>query len=114
MNIKNIEKHKYKKGQSGNPNGRPKGKKSLSTLLKKYLKARIDFRNPIKQNKEDKKAISDIIAMRLLFKAINGDIVAIKEIMDRTEGKVLDKRELTGANGKDLMPPTIVVSGIDE
>ena len=29
----------YKKGQSGNPNGRPKGSKNRSTIAKKWLQA---------------------------------------------------------------------------
>jgi len=32
------------------------------------------------------------------------DKAAAQEFLDRTEGKVIDKKEITGANGKDLAP----------
>ena len=39
---KNAPDHtKFKKGQSGNPGGRPKGAKGIKTLLAKELKASI-------------------------------------------------------------------------
>ena len=33
----NIKKHEFKKGQSGNPKGRPVGSKNRSTIVKKWL-----------------------------------------------------------------------------
>ena len=38
-NQQNIDPHKWKPGQSGNPNGRPKGFKGLSQELKKMIDA---------------------------------------------------------------------------
>jgi hypothetical protein len=37
MSAKDIEKHAFKKGQSGNLNGRPKGRRNRSTILKELL-----------------------------------------------------------------------------
>jgi hypothetical protein len=35
------QKHQFKPGQSGNPNGRPKGSKNLATILKEELDQKI-------------------------------------------------------------------------
>ena len=40
----------------------------------------------------------------LLKAAKNGNTQAIKEFLDRTEGKVKEKMELTGKDGADLVP----------
>jgi hypothetical protein len=37
----------FKKGQSGNPKGRPVGRKSRSTIAKKWLETPEKFKNPI-------------------------------------------------------------------
>ena len=36
-NIENIEKHKFKKGESGNPAGRPVGSRNRITVSFKYI-----------------------------------------------------------------------------
>ena len=44
-------------------------------------------------------------AMDALTKeAKKGNVKAIKELFDRIEGKVIEKRELTGKDGKELFP----------
>jgi hypothetical protein len=60
----------FKKGQSGNPGGRPKGSISLVNLIRRRL-----TENP---------ELADAIADNLDQKAIN----AIREILDRVDGKV--------------------------
>ena len=46
-NEKNIEKHKFKKGESGNPAGRPVGSPNRSTIEKYWLKVKKLEKNPI-------------------------------------------------------------------
>ena len=46
-NPENIEKHEFKKGQSGNPNGRPKGSKNRSTIAKYWLEVNQNLKNPL-------------------------------------------------------------------
>lgn len=66
---------RYKPGQSGNPKGRPKN--SVTTLLKN-------------RNEEDNRAIAD----KLYSLALKGDMSAIREYIDRTDGKVIDKHQI--------------------
>ncbi len=70
----------FKPGQSGNPGGRPKGT-SVTAVLRELL----DQAGP------------DSVAAPLLELAQGGDIQAIKVLLDRTEGKVKEQLEHSGA-----------------
>jgi hypothetical protein len=70
------EETQFKPGQSGNPGGRPKGT-SITSVLRATL------------TEEDKLAI----AQKLIAGARAGEMDKIREIMDRTEGKVPNKNE---------------------
>jgi hypothetical protein len=59
---------KWKPGQSGNPNGRPKKENCLTDILKSKVDA------------ED-------LAERLINAANNGDMIAMKYIYDRIDGR---------------------------
>jgi hypothetical protein len=67
----------WKPGQSGNPGGRPK-----KTLVDEALATLLDA---------DESAKATQIAEMLIQKAINGDVRAAQLIMERTEGKPLQK-----------------------
>ena len=73
---------KYKPGESGNPGGKPAGK-SITAELRKM----IDEGNTAE---EIAKVLID------LAKSIGtrGQVPAIKELLERTEGKVPDKHEI--------------------
>lgn len=64
---KKQEQTLFQKGHSGNPKGRPKGKKNKSTLLAQSL-----LENDV-----------EVICTRLLIEAKEGNIQAIKIVMDR-------------------------------
>jgi len=75
MAAKDIEAHQFKKGQSGNPKGRPK-KPDIDQYL---IDALNDERNGIT-------AIEAIIKT-LIAKAVKGDVRAAQELLDRLYGK---------------------------
>ncbi len=81
----NIVPHKFKKGQTGNPKGRPK----LPDLKEAMAKL-------LAEEKDGKQAI-DIILMALRAKAAKGDVRAAQELMDRAFGKAKQSIEHTGA-----------------
>jgi hypothetical protein len=90
--------YQYKKGQTGNPNGRPKGGKNISTYLKLLMDEEMSTTDMFSQKKSMKKTVADIIAVKLIALAIKsnkgkGDLAAINTIMDRLEGKPLVKQE---------------------
>ena len=82
-NLKNFE-----KGKSGNPKGRPKGAKNRSTALKKLLSIKTTFEVPGSDSGDIMKGnIEDRIAAEQIRKALKGDLMAFKEIMDSVYGK---------------------------
>ncbi len=51
-NEDNIKKHEFKKGQSGNPAGRPKGSLNRGTIARRWLEALRNGKNSITGEKE--------------------------------------------------------------
>ncbi len=68
----------WKPGQSGNPNGRPKTR-TLSEELRARLKEQYPGRSDATYGR--------MVAHKLVDLAIDGEIAAIREVFDRTEGK---------------------------
>lgn len=95
--IENLTPHQFKPGESGNPKGRPKGK-SLTTILSNMLDSKIEIKNPL-TNKKERVSIAEGLAIKLIYNGLSkgkNNIQAIKEIMDRTEGKALQNIVLEG------------------
>ena len=75
-NPQNIEKHKFPKGQSGNPNGRPRKLPELDKLLADVL-----------GEEKDGVSAAEAILKALRLKASKGDVRAIELMLDRAYGK---------------------------
>jgi len=79
----------WKPGQSGNPNGRPKGKKDglrarVNRLLKRHSFPQVIKILEAKGCDLDQDSHADVIAGMMVIKAISGDLKAIKLIADIT------------------------------
>jgi hypothetical protein len=70
--------NRFQKGESGNPQGRPK-----LTRLTDALREQLAEINP----DVPEKTIAERIARALIREAVSGNVQAIREIGDRTEGK---------------------------
>lgn len=81
----------FKKGQSGNPNGRPKELPALKELMKKVMAS------------EDKNGIqtAEQILEAVKKRALDGDIKAAELLLDRAYGKVVTPIAETDSEGKD-------------
>lgn len=75
-NIRPEDGVQWKKGQSGNPKGRPKKIPELEELLANVL-----------GEEKDGKTAAEAILMAIRAKAIKGDIRAAEVLMDRGYGK---------------------------
>ena len=95
---------KFEKGKSGNPKGRPKGARSLSTILREMLEEPIEI---VVDGKKERREFREVIIRKLLKKANDGDIRAIQEIFDRVEGRAQQKIDHT--SGGEAIPPVIKV-----
>jgi hypothetical protein len=92
---------RFKKGQSGNPNGRRKGAKNFSTALKETLQEKV----VIKENGKSK-AVSkqEVITKQLVNKAASGELRAIYIIASLrvdTEENSATAAEPTSLNEQD-------------
>ena len=85
--ISNDNLQPFKPGQSGNPEGRPPNTKYISDYLREAL-----------QSKTDGKTNAEVIALALIQLSkdpkMRGFAPAIKELLDRTEGKVPDTHKI--------------------
>jgi len=88
-NEDNIKKHEFKKGQSGNPKGRPKGSLNRSTIARRWLEATRKGKNPL-TGKDEVLTQEDVITLALIRKAIDGDVSAYKALMDSGYGTAKD------------------------
>lgn len=93
MAAKDIEKHKWKKGQTGNPKGRPKKIPELKEILANVL-----------GDEKDGKTAAEAILMGLRAKAIKGDVRAAELLLDRAYGKAKSELEL-GLNINEVILP---------
>lgn len=87
-NPENIEKHKFKKGESGNPNGRPKKLPELDKLLADVL-----------GEEKDGRTAAEAILAALRAKAAKGDVRAAELLLERAYGKLRQQTDIT-SNGK--------------
>ena len=94
----------FVKGESGNPNGRPKKGHSLSDLLLSALAEK--GQKGIPKRKE--------LMQVLLDMALAGDLDAIKVVLDRSDGKVLEKHQHTGSEGGPIEVKTYVSISPDD
>jgi hypothetical protein len=96
MAAKDIEKHKFPKGQSGNPNGRPKKLPALDLIMANVLGA-----------EKDGISAGEAIIMKLREQALKGDIKAAQILLDRGWGKPKQNIDIT-TQGEKVTVPTII------
>ena len=84
--------NRWKKGESGNPKGRPK-LPSMKNIMESVL-------GDIK----DGKSAAEAIMMAMRNKAIRGDVRAAEFIIDRAYGKAKENIELSGTTNMVIMP----------
>ena len=84
----------YKKGQSGNPKGRPKGSKNRSSVAKKWLSVEQNQKNPLTNQDEDMSQ-EDLITLALIKKARKGDVQAYQKLLDSAYGAPVQQIEQT-------------------
>src|SRR5271156_3903817 len=77
--------HQWKKGQSGNPSGRPKSK-TLSDAYRNKLE------EPVPNDPEGR-SWAELIAEAQVRDAVRGNVQAAREIADRTEGRARQASE---------------------
>ncbi len=90
----------YKPGETGNPNGRPKGSRNRSTIVREWLEC-------LKATDGQAGDKGDELARALIRKAEKGDVAAIKEAFDSAYGKIPDKVVHAETSSEELMQEDI-------
>jgi hypothetical protein len=85
---------RWEKGESGNPNGRPKGSRNRSTIARKWLEVNQSLKNPI-TGEQETMSQEDMITLALIKKARDGDVSAYKELMNSGYGAPVQQIEQT-------------------
>lgn len=85
----------FKKGQSGNPKGRPKGARGLKHDLRKILEEQVT----VAENGEELRVSKQqLVLMQLSNKAIKGDLRAIHRLIELAISQVGDEPEAIAAD----------------
>jgi hypothetical protein len=84
----------FKQGESGNPNGRPKGSRNRSTIARKWLEVNQSLKNPLTGENETMSQ-EDLMTLALIKKARDGDTNAYKALMDSGYGAPVQQIEQT-------------------
>ena len=88
---------RFKKGESGNPTGRPKGSKNLTTLLEKELKQRVVVTENGRRRSITKQ---EAMVKHLVNKAVSGDRPLMQLLLD--EIRLLEARVAESPSGANL------------
>lgn len=108
---------KFKKGQSGNPNGRPTGSSSIKDQLRKigeeYTPEELikEVRKIFHIPKRKKITIDECMWRKVYIAALNGKPWAINFIADRREGKAPQTIKPEGMSNLDKL---IAACGFDK
>lgn len=91
--VKNRKPGTWKPGQSGNPKGRPPKGWSWAELLEE-----------VGEQVEEKsgKKFKELVSKRLWVECVNGNISAIKELMNRMDGMPIQKNILGGDDDRPI------------
>ena len=84
MNDDNLK--KFTSEYQPEKNGRPKGSRNRSTIVREWLEVVQRIKNPI-TNETEELSQADIMTLALISKARKGDVQAYKELMDSGFGK---------------------------
>ena len=87
---------RWKKGESGNPKGRPKKIPELKELLANVL-----------GDSKDGKTAAEAILMALRNKAIKGDVRAAELLLDRAYGKAKQDLDITANIATVILPKPV-------
>lgn len=91
----------FKKGESGNPDGRPKGVQNSKTRLLRFLALQMKGKNPVTKSEEEF-SVLEMGDLMQIEKMLKGDLPAYREILDRLEGKARLPLEHSGPDGEEL------------
>lgn len=98
-----LKKTQWKKGQSGNPAGKPKGE-HFKTRMRKYLEITQKVRNPLTGTIEEMDILEQM-CLTVIMKARDGDLRAYQTVLNIVEGK--PNRAKQHQSGETIVTPIL-------
>ena len=105
MNAHNLV--SFKKGQSGNLNGMPKGSRNRATLVRELLEIVSTFENPLTEQSEKLSYVEQIIIAQIA-EARKGNVQAFRELMDSAFGKIKEVHQINEKEPETEFVVTVV------
>lgn len=102
------KKTRFKKGQSGNPAGRPAGVPNTKTRLLRFLELEQEGTNPVTKEREQF-TVAELMDLQQIAKALKGDLQAYSALLDRLEGKPPQNHEHSGKDGGPVEVKTWII-----
>lgn len=94
--------NQFKKGQSGNPKGRPAGAKGVKASLKRELNSNITIREG---NREIRVSKSEALAKRITANALKGDNKSLLELL-KLDDELFGANDAISESGSAITSPT--------
>jgi len=94
----------WKKGETGNPNGRPKGQRNYATIYREALEKIANTKGMTADE------IETMIEEVGILKAMKGDFNFQRDIKDRLHGKAVNKTDIT-SGGEGIQPLLVKIIG---
>ena len=101
----------WQKGQSGNPNGRPKGSRNRKKVLEEIMCADIDLEKVSNEELKEVFGLSgkisafELMSYRMTQKAINGDTHTFKVLVEMLDGKPLQQQRIEVSEEEEKVVP---------
>lgn len=105
-NPENLKPHNFKKGESGNPAGRPEGSHSLKSILDRLLQKQISIEDL--EGQTIKVTAKEAIALNMIAAAVTAEdenimLKAAKQVFEHTDAITKDLNiSLTPTNGGEM------------
>ena len=87
-------KNRFSKYNQPKKKGKQKGYVHAKTILKKFLSVKLDRKNPFTGVLE-KMTVAELLHLKQIANALDGDLQSYKEIMTRTEEEVSKQIEIS-------------------
>jgi Family of unknown function (DUF5681) len=100
---------RFKPGQSGNPNGRPRGAKNFAIAIGQELDSRVTVTENGRRRRISKR---EVIAKHLVNKAASGDLKAIPLLLNEARARENDPADAASAQVFDTPEDRKVLDGI--
>jgi hypothetical protein len=109
--------YRWKKGQSGNPNGVKAGYQTMAKRFRNSLDKKASKIPALKARCKElgmcasKSTIGEVLAMSLIVDAIGGGVQSAQEVLNRSDGKI---REILGGGNGELGSVDVSLANVSE